>query len=113
MYQEIGVLVTPANDVDFQFENAAEKISQEPERLPGVFSVGLNVAINNTGGDGLRIRQDPGLNSPPLFLGREGEEFFIIAGPSLVDSLVWWRLESVSDQLRNGWAVQDYLQTIN
>jgi len=89
-----------------------ESISGE-ERLPGVFAVDYPVVIANTGGDGLRIRNAPGLESLPLFLGSEGEKFTIIDGPSLKDSIIWWMIENVNDPNRNGWAAQDYLQIVD
>jgi len=90
-----------------------ESEPDEVEKLPGVLGVGYEVVISNTGGDGLRIRSAPGLDSTPLFLGFEEEEYLIIDGPSIKDSLIWWNLESIQDPGRNGWAVQDYLTVID
>lgn len=107
------VFITP---VDPRFLTPSPESQESPidaERLPGVFGIDYPVMITNTGGDGLRIRNAPGLDSLPLFLGREGEEFIIIDGPSLMDSIIWWNVESTSDPNRKGWAAQDYLQIID
>jgi hypothetical protein len=69
--------------------------------------------VTNTGGDGLRVRIESGLDSTPLFLATEGELFNIIGGPSLIDNHVWWEIESTVDKSRTGWAVQDYLQVVD
>ena len=82
--------------------------SQTPN-LPGVFSTGMAVRIDKTGGDGLKIRSFAGFEGIPVFLGSEGEQFEIIAGPQLIDSKIWWQIVSISDPKKTGWAVQEYL----
>ena len=107
------VFITP---VDPRYLTPSPESQESPgdaERLPGVFGIGYPVVIINTGGDGLRIRNVPGLDSFPLFLGTEGEEFTIIDGPSLKDSIIWWNVESTNDPNRKGWAAQDYLEIID
>ena len=76
---------------------------------PGVYSKDMNVKIIGTGGDGLRIRAFAGLEETPMFLGAEGEEFKIIDGPEIFDSAIWWKIQSVENPSKTGWAVQDYL----
>lgn len=73
---------------------------------------GAHIQISGTGGDGLRLRVEPSLGAEINYLGLEGEAFIVIEGPSLSDGFTWWRLESPTDQTRNGWAVSDYLQII-
>lgn len=107
----IVVYVTPY-DEKVRYQEGLEPTPTPQSRLPGVFGLGYPVIINNTGGDGLRIRNAPGLDSTPLFLGNEGEGFQIIEGPALKDSIIWWRIESVSDPNRAGWAAQDYLVVV-
>jgi len=109
MTDEIQVFITPIAPISTGTTQNLESQPEEIDKLPGVLGVGYDVIISNTGGDGLRIRSAPGLDSTPLFLGFEGEEFLIIDGPALRDSLVWWNLESKQDENRNGWGVQDYL----
>lgn len=77
---------------------------------PGsAIQVGMTVYISGTGGDGLRIRQDPGVNSTPLFLGADNEEFMVKAGPETADGLTWWYIEAPFDSKRQGWAAANYL----
>lgn len=106
----IKVAITPAS-FDETKENYPEIDSEETDDLPspGVFYAGLIVKIGNTGGEGLRLRNTAGLNGTPMFLGTEGEIFEIILGPSLSDNKVWWKVQSVDDASKSGWAVQDYL----
>jgi len=111
MTDEIQVFITPVVPSSTDTTQNIELQPEEKEKLPGVLGVGYDVIISNTGGDGLRIRSAPGLDSTPLFLGFEGEEFLIIDGPALKDSLVWWNLRSKQDENRDGWAVQDFLST--
>ena len=84
-------------------------IASQTPNLPGVFSVGMHVQIYMTGGDGLRIRSIAGFDGTPMFLGSEGENFEILEGPEIIDSTIWWKIASVSNPKKTGWAVQDYL----
>ena len=91
---------------------AAEAIATESNLPPdpgSVIQVGLTVHISGTGGDGLRIRQEPGVDSTPLFLGADNEEFVVKDGPEVVDNLTWWYLEAPFDEKRQGWAAANYL----
>ncbi len=113
LVDEITLQVTPYNQAEFDRTVTPQDEEIAQEVLPGVFSIGLDVQIIGTGGDGLRIRLEPGLEGTPLFLGREGEGFRIIEGPFLRDSIVWWKIESPNDANRSGWAAQDYLKVFN
>jgi len=75
----------------------------------GVFSVDMRVRIFKTDGDGLTIRSFAGLEGDPIYLGLDGEEFIIIEGPKIVDNQIWWKIASIVNPQKNGWAVQDYL----
>jgi hypothetical protein len=85
-------------------------IASQTPNLPGVFSVGMVLHISKTGGDGLRIRSFAGFDGIPIYLGLEGEEFEIIEGPKIIDSEIWWKIVSISNHQKIGWAVQDYLK---
>jgi len=91
-----------------QSSNDFLKESQTPN-LPGVFFAGMHIYIFDTGGDGLKIRSSAGLNGIPIYLGLEGEEFEIIEGPKIIDSKIWWKIASINNPRKIGWAVQDYL----
>jgi len=75
-------------------------------------SVGAFVQITDTGGDGLRLRVEPGLESQVRFLGLEAEVFQVRDGPSQVDGHTWWHLVAPFDETRNGWAVANYLAVV-
>lgn len=80
---------------------------------PGnAIQVGMTVHISGTGGDGLRVRKEPGVNADPLFLGAENEEFVVKDGPKSVDNLTWWFISAPFDEKRQGWAAANYLTPI-
>lgn len=110
---EVILQITPVSPETVTTNQVQPTETEDETILPGVFSAGLEVMVTNTGGDGLRVRLEAGLDSTPLFLATEGELFKITSGPSLIDNRVWWEIESLVDRNRAGWAVQDYLQVID
>ena len=77
---------------------------------PGTaIQVGMSIHISGTGGDGLRVREAPGVNSAPLFLAAENEEFLVVSGPETSDNLNWWFIKAPYDEKRQGWAAANYL----
>ena len=81
----------------------------EPSPQPGGIHPGALVQITGTGGDGLRLRVEPGLENEILFIGPESEVFRVQDGPAEVDDFIWWYLISPDNSSRQGWAVSDYL----
>lgn len=79
---------------------------------PGEIGVGSYIKIVGTGGDGLRLRADPGKNGTPLFLGMDEEVFEVKDGPREADNLTWWYLVSNYDPNRAGWAASEYLEVV-
>jgi hypothetical protein len=75
-------------------------------------SIGSFVQISGTGGVGLRIRLEPGKESPPQFIAMENEVFEIKDGPILSDDITWWLLVAPYDINRKGWAAGQYLTII-
>lgn len=75
--------------------------------------LGAYVQVSGTGGDGLRLRDSPGLAGNTLFLARETEVFQVKDGPKEADGKVWWYLSAPYDSARSGWAVADFLQVIS
>lgn len=82
-----------------------------PTPGPGEFGLGVYVQVD-TGGDALRVRAEPGLDSPPLFLAFDAEVFLIADGPTQADGYTWWYLTASYDAARSGWAAQDFLTVI-
>ena len=74
--------------------------------------MGSFVQITGTGGDGLRIRTEPGLSSEVRFLGLDSEVFEIREGPQEIDGHTWWYLVAPFEENRNGWAVSGYLSVV-
>lgn len=85
-----------------------------PSPLPGTLGIGGFVQISGTGGDGLRLRTNPGLSYEVAYLGLEAEVFQVVGGPQESDGYTWWLLESPYDegQKRQGWAVSNYILPI-
>jgi hypothetical protein len=75
-------------------------------------SQGIYVQIQGTGGDGLRLRKEAGVNQDPLFLGMESEVFLIKDGPMYADGYTWWYLVAPYDENRKGWAASKYLAVV-
>jgi len=83
-----------------------------PTATPTGIAVGNYVQITGTGGDGLRIRSDPGLNGASQFLGYDSEVFLVKDGPRQIDGFTWWYLVAPYDQTRAGWAAADFLSYV-
>lgn len=83
-----------------------------PSPLPGTIGVGIYVQIKGTGGDGLRLRTDPGLQGQVRVLGAEAEVFQVKDGPKDIDGFTWWYLVGPYDSTRRGWAVANFLAVV-
>lgn len=77
-----------------------------------IFRLGELVEIFGTEGDGLRVREEPGLSSKVIYLGIENEVFEILDGPLTLDEYEWWLLQSPYNEARAGWAVGVFLRAI-
>jgi hypothetical protein len=75
----------------------------------GVINIGAIVSVRGTGTDGLRIRDQPGLQGKILFVAIESEVFRVADGPQEADGYTWWQLVSPFDESVQGWAVSNYL----
>jgi len=78
----------------------------------GVIGVGIYVQVTGTGGSGLRMRGEPGLDGPINFSAMDSEVFLVIDGPITADGYTWWHLEAPYDSNRNGWSAADFLTPI-
>ena len=75
----------------------------------GDISIGAFVQVAGTGGDGVRLRLEPGLNGEVRFLGLESEVFHVKDGPQQADGYTWWFLVAPYDESVQGWAVANFL----
>lgn len=76
-------------------------------------SVGTFAEVYDTGNTGLSVRPNPGTGGYLNFVAAEGEQFMIVDGPDSKNDYVWWKIESVNDPERTGWAVGDYLRPVD
>ena len=93
--------------------SAAPTASPEPTRPQLPLSQGALVQVAGTGGEGLRLRERPGLDAPIKFLGLESEVFQLREGPVEQDGFTWWLLENPYDAAKFGWAVGDFLYVLS
>lgn len=77
------------------------------------FKIGELVEIFGTEGDGLSVREEPGLASKVIYLGIDNEVFEILDGPLTLDEYEWWLLQSPYNEARAGWAVGVFLRAID
>ena len=67
------------------------------------------VTVEGTGEHGLRVRNDPGLDSFYITVAKEGDQLRVVEGPVDLDEIIWWKVQSLSDKNINGWCAADYL----
>ncbi len=84
-----------------------------PSLVVPIFKIGELVEIFGTEGDGLRVREEPGLGSKVIYLGIDNEVFEILDGPLILDEYEWWLLQSPYNEARAGWAVGVFLRAID
>jgi hypothetical protein len=77
-----------------------------------VIGIGAFVQVSGTDGDGLRLRQGPGLGYEMQFLGLDGELFQVTDGPEEADGYTWWFVVGSYDETRQGWAAADFLSLV-
>lgn len=77
------------------------------------FQIGDFAQITGTSGDGLRLRSGPSRSDSVNFIGLDSEVFEVVDGPVEADGFIWWYLEAPYDKSRNGWSVDEYLQSVN
>jgi hypothetical protein len=99
----VPTLVSVVTDQDFPTSNL------DPDEI----GVGAYVKVAGTGGEGLRLRDKPGLEGNVRLLGGETEVFIVNEGPLEVDGYTWWYLVGSYDENREGWAAADYLSIVD
>ncbi len=76
------------------------------------FRFGDLVEVYGTGGDGVRLRAEPGLQAAINGLGMDSEVFQVTDGPVESGGHVWWYLVNPYDTTRRGWAVAEFLRPL-
>ena len=89
-----------------------QDLKETPTLEPGTIGIGAFVQVSGTGGDGLRLRQAPGLDAGMQFLGLEGELFQVGDGPIEADGYTWWFVVGSYDETRQGWAAANFLEVV-
>lgn len=84
-----------------------------PPEAEGSLSQGRLVEVYGTGGDGLRLRDNTGLDSKIVSLAVESEVFELRDGPVEMDGYEWWFLVNPYNLEKTGWAVSTYLRAID
>lgn len=100
-------------------ETPATQQSTAPPALPtktpapSQIGVGSTIVITGTEGDGLAIRQGPGVDYSYFFVGNDGDTFVIEDGPRDADGYTWWYVVDPADPNRAGWAVDVFMETVS
>lgn len=76
-----------------------------------VVSAGGKAVVTNTGGDTIRVRQDPGTDSVQIGEAHEGQTVDILAGPrSDKTGKVWFKVQAHGG---TGWMAAEFLQGVS
>ena len=88
-----------------------------PTSVP-LLSVGQQVIVGNTSGQGIRLRNEPGLNGLTLAIYKDGDSFTVLNPdgddteyPVEMDGYRWYRIQVTGnpDENLTGWAAGDFL----
>jgi hypothetical protein len=94
-------------------EESGPTLTPTLEPIPeGSFMIGQLVEVHGTEGEGLRVREAPGIDGRILFVGMENEVFVVQGGPVEADDHTWWYLVNPYDDDESGWSVAAYLQPL-
>jgi hypothetical protein len=74
--------------------------------------LGSTIMISGTGGDGLSVRQGPGVDYAYLFVAKDGDQFLVQDGPREANGYTWWYIVDPKDPNRFGWAVETFMRVI-
>lgn len=87
----------------------AQTETAEPASAPEEIAVDVTVEVADTDGDGLNMRNGPGLNFESVELLPEGTQLDVIDGPEEVDGYTWWHVRKTSDETE-GWVVAQFIR---
>jgi hypothetical protein len=76
---------------------------------PSEITLGSEVAVVDTEGTGLRMRDGPGLDYSAVETLQEGAILRVVGGPFSADGYTWWQVETDAS---SGWCASDWLTPI-
>jgi len=103
---------TPRQNEESTVETQSPLLTPNPGEVV-FYSIGELVEIFGTEGDGLRLRNAPGLGATINVLALENEVYEVRGGPEEMDGYVWWFLINPYDNEIQGWSVGTFLRGIN
>lgn len=103
---------TPGQNEEGTVETQSPLLTPNPGEVV-FFSIGELVEVFGTEGDGLRLRNAPGLDSTINVLALENEVYEVRGGPEEKDDYVWWFLINPYNEEIQGWSVGTFLRGIN
>lgn len=103
----------PATQTAISFEPDPTITPEQPGLPQDSFQHGQLVTVFGTGGDGLRLRNQPNLDGIISFLALENEVLRVNDGPVHSDGYVWWYLVNPYDNNKAGWGVANYLRSLD
>lgn len=109
---QISFLRLRADAAEDEGAQASQPVVEEEEpaevqELAPVFVVlgpGRDAMVNTTGGDRLRVREEPGFDEPVVALLADGTIVALRRGPRDVDGYNWWRIQT--EDGTTGWVVE-------
>ncbi len=97
--------VTPTVRVSPTTTKKVTTTSTRPPMAQAI-KIGVKVKVANTGGAGLGIRTEPGINAAKRGAVRDNTVLDVIGGPRTADGLTWWQVRTGN---LSGWAAEKYL----
>jgi len=108
---DITVIPLPTATVEIPTPTINASLAASLTAQPNQIGLNVYVQITGTGGDILRLRSAPGLNSDTVFTGKESETFIVKDGPQQADGYTWWYIVS-PESTRAGWAAANFLAVV-
>ena len=106
----VSITITPPTETAEPSNTSTPTLSPEAS---GSLTLGSLVEVYGTEGDGLRMRDNVGLDSKIVFIAVESEVFELRDGPVQKDGYEWWFLVNPYNLDKTGWAVSTYLRPID
>lgn len=96
-------------------DNPARNVDSTP--APVELDIGGNVVVDNTDGEGIRLRNGPGLESNTLAIIDDGTPFIVLGTdgeqenyPVEADGFLWYRVRATTDEEQEGWAASAFFR---